>query len=646
MADYNFDLGSCVGGVFGGDEITISGSGSTPWTSGPAAIVTNHVNIAHEYASQAFDNTWCFLTGLANFAPILNDITSNVNFNDIDAPTPVLNLPTAPTAPSVNITIPTFPTFDPGDVYAYNENAVGTAPTLDATAPIINLPAKPGELDVDAPGDAPTLTDDYSFPNAVSYTLPNVPNFADLNIPDAPAIALPDFELEIPTPPVDLVAPGLTFSFNEEGYTSNLMTALTTELLDRIQNGGTGLNPDIEQAIWDRARNREDQNAIRSENQINVEQAAKGFTRPSGAHLAALDQLAQETQNKNADLSREIAIKQAEMEQQNIQFALQTSLALEQTWLQHHNQVQQRAFEVEKYTQQVAIDLYQAAIQRYNVELEVYKTYSQAFESRVRAELAKAEIFRTELEGQRLIGELNVQKVQLYEAQLRGIQTAVEVYRSELDAVKTQIEADGLQVQNFKSLVDVYSARVQAKATEYEMYSAAVRGEMAKAEIFDSQVKAFVSRVDAYSKRNDVEIEKVKSSLEYEGFRLREHLSKLEAIVQNVQTQAAVSTAQLEGFRGEALAYESQIKAEDTRLQGESRVYDLEIQRARYAADVELKNAEVNIENAKNSLSLILEALKSGASVGSSLSAASLSAMNIGASISGSSQDVHSYQEK
>lgn len=645
MADEPFDLSSCIGGSFSGGTIDLN-DGGNPWVSGPAAIVTNHVNLAHEYASQAFDNTWCFLTGLANFAPQLNDVSVSVSFDNISTPTPVINLPEAPTAPTVSITVPTFPEFTSGTIYDYDENAVGTAPILDIPAPTISLPAQPGELDVEPPGSAPVLNDDYEFPDTVTYTLPNVPNFEDLNIPTAPVITLPDFELDLPTPPVDLVVPGLTFSFNEENYSSNLMTALTAELLDRIQNGGTALNPDIEQAIWDRARNREDQNALRSENQINVEQASKGFYRPSGAHLAALDQLAQETQNKNADLSREIAIKQAEMEQQNIQFALQTSLALEQAWLQYHNQMQERAFEVEKYTQQVAIELYQAAIQRYNVELEIYKTYAQAFESRVKSELAKAEIYRTELEGQKLIGDLNVQKIQLYEAQLKGINVAVDVYRSELDAAKSRIEADGLKIQNFKSLVDVFSARVQAKASEYEMYSAAVRGEMAKADIFDTQVKAFVSRVDAYSKRSDVEIDKVKSSLEYEGFRLREHLSKLESIVQNVQTQAAVSTAQLDAFKGEAMAYESQVKAEDTRLDAESRVYDLEIQRARYAADVDLKNAEVNIENAKNSLSLILEALKSGASVGSSLSAASLSAMNIGANVSGSSQDIHSYQEK
>lgn len=643
MAEFN--LGSCVGGTFGGDTISVSGAGSTPWTSGPAAIVTEHVNLAHSYASTAFDNTWCFLTGLANFAPLLNDVSGEVSFDNISAPTPTINIPGSLTAPTINITVPTFPTFVPGDIYEYDVNSVGTAPVLSETAPTINLPSQPGALDAVAPDTPPTLST-YVLPDPVNYTLPNVPNFEDLNIPTAPALTIPDFELALPTPPADLVAPGLIFSFSEEGYTSNLMAALTAELLDRIQNGGTGINATVEQAIWDRARNREDQNSVRSENQINIEQAAKGFSRPSGAHLAALDQLAQETQNKNADLSREIAIKQAEMEQQNIQFAIQTSLALEQAWLQYHNQVQQRAFEVEKYTQQVAIDLYQAAIQRYNVELEIYKTYAQAFESRVRSELAKAEIYRTQLEGQKLIGDLNVQKIQLYEAQLKGITTAVEVYRSELDAVKTQIEADGLQIQNFKALVDVFSARVQAKASEYEMYASAVKGEMAKVDIFDSQVKAYIGRVEAYSKTSDVELQRVRNSLEIEGYKLKEHLAKLEAIVQNVQTQSAVASGQLDAFRAEALAYETQLKGETARLEGETRVYDLEIQQARYASEVELKNAEINIENAKNSLSLVLEALKSGASVGSSLTSAALSAMHIGASISGSSQDVHSYQEK
>ena len=47
-----------------------------------------------------------------------------------------------------------------------------------------------------------------------------------------------------------------------------------------------------------------------------------------------------------------------------------------------------------------------------------------------------------------------------------------------------------------------------------------------------------------------------------------------------------------------------------------SRCMILKFNRARYDAEIQLKNAEINIENAKNALSIILEALKSGASVG------------------------------
>lgn len=645
MAD--FDLGSCVSGAFGGNFLVSGSGGTTPWTSGPAKIVTDHVNIAHSYASQAFDNTWCFLTGLATFAPTLNQVASNVSFTDITAPTPTLNIPAAPTAPAITITVPTFPSdFVPGTIHEFNENSIGTIPVFTDTVPTINLPAKPGDLDVDAPTTPPTITNDFGFPDAVDVTLPVVPTFVELNLPTAPTFSIPNFELDIPTVPANLVPPGLIFNFKEQAYSSTLLTALTSELLDRIQNGGTGLNPTIEQALWDRARNREDQNSVRSENQINIEQAAKGFSRPSGAHLAALDQLAQETQNKNADLSREIAIKQAELEQENIKFALQTSLALEQSWLEYHNQVQQRAFEVEKYTQQAAIDIYEAIIKQYSVQLEVYRTYAQAFESRVKAELSKAEIFRTELEAQKLVGDINLQRVELYKAQLAGIQTSVDVYKTEVQAIESKIRAEGLKIENFKALVDVFSAQVQAKASEYDMYSNAVKGEMAKIDIFESQVKAFVSRVEAYSKQADIEFKRTENDINVQGLRLKEYLAKLEAIVKNVDSQAAVSSAQLDAFRAEATAYQSVVGAETARLEGESKVYDLEIQRARYAADVELQNAKINIENAVNSVQLILEALKSGAQVGSSLSAASLSSMNIGATISGSSQDQHIYNEK
>ena len=384
-----FSLGSCVDAA--NNSITLSSSGSDfTGASYSAQIVSGHVAIAQNYANQAFANSWCFLTGLANLAPQLNDLSYNVTFDEITVPEPSFNKPDAPDEPLIDLYIPAFPVeFVPENVHEFDENTIGTIPVFTDEIPTINLPVKPGDLSVTAPGDAPDIETDFNFPDPVSYTLPDVPTFESLNLPTALDLNIPTFDLDIPTVPGYLVPPGLTFNFNEQAYSSTLFSALTNELLNRIQNGGTGLTPDIEQAIWDRARNREDQNAIRSENNLSIEQASRGFKRPSGAYLAAIDFLAQETQNKNADLSREIAIKQAELEQKNIEFALQTSLALEQSYIQYYSQVQQRAFDTEKYLQEAAINIYEAQIKQFGIQLEIYKTYSQAFESRVKAELAK-----------------------------------------------------------------------------------------------------------------------------------------------------------------------------------------------------------------------------------------------------------------
>lgn len=641
--DNPFLLGDCV--YTPGYNYTLNASSSDyPWVSGPGRIVTDHVALSQRYAKIAFNDSWCFLKGLAEYAPSLKDLSYNVNFDEVTLPTPVFAKPDEPPTPVLRPLIPNFPpSFVVGDIHEFDENAIGTLPSFTTPAPNINLPPTPAPLEAVAPTDEPDIKTEFDFPTPVPYTLPSVPTFEELNLPAPLSISLPDFELDIPVLPATLVPPGIIFNFKEQAYSSTLLTALSTELLNRIQNGGTGLSPEIEQAIWDRARNREDQNAIRSENQLSIEQASRGLSRPSGSYLAALDQLAQETQNKNADLSREIAIKQADLEQKNMEFALQTSLALEQTLIQYHNQVQQRSFEVGKFVQETAINIYEAQIKQFGLQVEIYKTYSQAFESRVRAELAKVEVYKTELEGQKLISEINEQQVRLYTAQLAGIKTAVDIYIAEVGAVESQIRAEALKLENFKSLVEVFATQVAAKKSEYDMYSSAVQGEMSKINIFDSQVKAFVSRVDAYAKQVDTESTRIDADIKTEGLRLQSYLAKLDSEVKRIGAEADIAKSSVDLFQSQAAMYQAEVGAEAARLDAEGKVYDLTLQKARYAAEVELKNAEINLENAKNSVTLILEAMKSGAQVGSGLAQAALSSLNIGADISGGYRHNHNY---
>lgn len=623
-------------------SVSLVGGGTSPWITGPAALVTNSFGLSRSYADTAFTNTWCFLQALADYAPVLNDVESNVQFTDINSNDLEFQKPTEPVAPSIDLVFPKFPdSFVPGPIYEFDSDSVGTIPTFDQTAPSVALPASPGDLTVSAPTNTPDITTEFTFPEEVSYTLPTLPTFESLSIPDAPSVSVPEFSAVLPSFSVEV--PANPFSFNELAYDSNLLTALKGELLDRIQNGGTGLSPTIEQAIWDRARNREDINSTRSENEINVSQAAKGWSRPTGAHLAALDELAQETQNKNADLSREIAIQQAQLEQKNLEFAIQTSLALEDTLLQHNNNIQNRALEVEKFSSSFAIEIYNAQVSQFNVELGVYTAYSQAFESRVRAELSNVEIFKAQIEGEIAKGEVNQQYIDLYRAQIDGIKAAVSLYSEEINSINTRIQAESLKLANFKSEVDIFATQVEAKRNEYSMYSEAVKGELAKVDIFDSQVKAFVSRIEAYSRSVDAEASRTNASIEQEGFRLKEYLSKIQAAVEETKAKSAEIDAQVGIFEGQSRMYAAETVAESARIDANGKAYGLEIEKNRYISEVELRNAEILVENAKNSAGLLIESLKTGADVGASLAAASLSAINVGAQISGSSADYHNY---
>lgn len=93
-----------------------------------------------------------------------------------------------------------------------------------------------------------------------------------------------------------------------------------------IVNGGTGIPAAIEQAIWDRARGREIVEARRLEQEATNQFAARGFVLPPGALAARLLEVEQDATNKAATLSREQAIKAAELEIQNIRFAIEQGL--------------------------------------------------------------------------------------------------------------------------------------------------------------------------------------------------------------------------------------------------------------------------------------------------------------------------------
>ena len=521
----------------------------------------------------------------------------------------------------------------------------GSVPTFTEADPVINIPTLPSSLSVTVPVKDFVVDTSTSFPVAPSTTLPSVPSLLSLNLPTPDAIALPIFDHVFPTSN-SLLVPSVTFSFVENAYTDSLLDKVRSELLTRL-SGGTGLNPTVEAAIWNRGRDREARASLLAERTLLVDRSAAGFSRPTGAAMAALELVVQETQSKIIDLSRDIMIKQAELEQENIKTSIQQTIALEDILIREHNNVAQRSFEVAKYTQDVAIEIFKVQVNKYNSEVEAYKAYSVAYTSRVQAELAKIEIFKAKIEAEKLKGDINEQNIKIYLAQLEGVKSNVEIYKAVISSVSEKLKAEALKIEIYKSDIEAYTAQVKAKSEEYSMYSEQIKGELAKVSIYESKVKAFASRIEAYATQAEVQVKSTNADISIQELKIKKYEADINAFIKQVQADQLVYQSAVDLYKGQSEMYLADVGLNKASAELALKSAENTITQNKYKSDIGIQNAQINLESLKAAYMGSIEATKAAGTIYSQLSSSALSAINVSASVSGqqqiSAQESHSY---
>lgn len=85
---------------------------------------------------------------------------------------------------------------------------------------------------------------------------------------------------------------------------------------------------EVENALWNRARDREVQDALRAEESIINAGAARGFSQPDGVLNDTLAMNQQETQKRTTTINRDIAIKSFDVMDANTKFAIQMAVSL------------------------------------------------------------------------------------------------------------------------------------------------------------------------------------------------------------------------------------------------------------------------------------------------------------------------------
>ena len=476
-------------------------------------------------------------------ADIANVGFTAISFSGVTLPdAPELPEPVAePTLAPVNLEL----TAEPSTTIEFQNISpieVGVVPTLTATAPTVNLPNLPTQL-ADFTEAPPIIQTNYTFPDVpdeLDNPLIAAPELGTYTMPTAPTIALPAFEGVAPTadltPPSDLQAQ-LISAYNNASpqFVSALngqmdawlstynpryhqQLAAIEDKLASYLDGGTGLNPVIEEAIYERSRSRQRAEARRAADAAWEETAGRGFTNPGGAVLAGIRRSRQAAADNNATAAREIVVMQAEMEQKNLQFAVTTSAGLRQAMLgaalsYHGNLVQINGQAIDYARSVVAniVEVYNLNVRAFEARLSAYRSEAAVYDTRLKAAMSYVELYRAEIDAVQALVQVDQGKVALYRGRIDALQSLATVYKARVDAIVEQASLEKLKLDLFKTKVEARLAQVQEKRAQYDAYGAAIQGEESKVRIYTAQVGAFAQQISGYKATIDAQSEVVRA---------------------------------------------------------------------------------------------------------------------------------------
>lgn len=477
----------------------------------------------------------------------------------------------------------------------------GLAPTLTAVAPTLVMPSTPSQLAAFT-ASLPSVDLSAQFPTAPSLIVPEAPTLPDRAVPTAPTTILPSFggtmPTGIPTAPSDLEG-----SFNTAYHTAApefitmvnghvdaqllklnpqyhaQMARIETQLTNYL-NGGTGLNPTAENAIYERARGKNDAEARRVRDQAYGEAASRGFTLPTGTLMSAIQQARQAGADNNARAAGEIVVMQAEMEQKNLQFAVTTSAGLRSTmvnamlsYMQNLGQINGQALDYAKSMLGAIVEMYNTAVKVYSLKLDGYKAEAAVFETLMRAALAGIEIYKAEIDALKVLTQVDVVKIDVYKARIDVLTSLSNMYRTQVEAVVSKASLEKLKIDVFHAQVQAYGAQVQAKNSEYQGYTAAIGGETAKVQAYGAQVQAYGTQVQGYRATIDAKSEVVRAAAMTNDARARQFTAAMSGYQTVVQAKGEVARTKLENQRQSIVAFQAQTQAAVGKAQVQTEYY-------------------------------------------------------------------------
>jgi len=498
--------------------------------------------------------------------------------------------------------------------------ALVAIPNDTTSSPTLTLPARP-ELTIP---DAPTspLIDDVTTPVAPTIELPTAPSLANVVFPDAPTLSLPTFSEAAPDAPSSFLQ-SRQFEYSDAAFDETLINSVRGKLITDVVDGGYGIEPDDEDALWARMRDREAGQLASEEGDAEEAYANRGFSIPPGALLAAKARARTEAEERLSEANREISVTRAGLFRDARQFAMTQGVQTEQIRWQNFGFAMERALNAARFSAEFSVLVHDAQIRQFNAALQRYVSIAEVARTQLQVALTQVQIYEAEVRAAVARQEATRIDVDLYRALIDASNSRVNLFESQVRAASLTAELQRLKVDTFRSEVQAYATRVQANESQLRTYEVGIRGELAKVEIFRTEVAAYTDRVRAagveQSARNErAQVAIAAKQAEIADYRARvdRYQTQVTAEIARVRSILDRYTADSDVYRSAMAGYESLTRVSIEEETAQIRAIEEQTKRLQTNAQLSLEAASQTLQtrfNAANAGSQITTGLVSAA---------------------------------
>lgn len=488
---------------------------------------------------------------------------------------------------------------EPPTDFVPNIGAVGyvNTPSFLVDTPTTDIPDAP-QFVRPADADKPLILEP-TMPADITDDRPANLFIGRYNIPSPVGINIPAFGETVPAH--NLTPPTQQFNYAEPLFSLALKDNVTTKINTDVVNGGTGLATDVETAIFDRTKERDKLVLDESVQREIDEWSERSFPLPDGVIKEQVNRLNIEHNNNRLTLSREIQKLQADLAQNNTQFAVTSGLNLTQQEFLHAENVNNRTLKAAESVIAFSISLYEVQVTDMNLRLERVKTQAVRIGSLMEAERLKLENYRNELLEAEAKGNRDKDNIANYTAQVNSFNSKVGLFDTRNQAIKSEVAIQGLKLENHRNLIQDHQARIAVENAKFAGHTAEVEGELGKVRVYEAQTRAYSSQLDGIKTANDVAISRLNNFIQRERMLLDSHVAN----INKWRDKTGLATSQL---NFETDMFGKDIDNFRTELSRETAQAELNVQTSINTQRLDIENAKIKTEIAKADLQGVISA--------------------------------------